>query len=308
MLIDNSYYGHAAVLADSCGLSSSPPIWGYLQHGVTLGAPFNGYSMLERLPKLVWGEPAAQLCRQQGRRRVAPIGAPALYLLDALQRNGVARRAAATGTIVYPFHGWERGAAIGSHPDFATEIAQREVGPVTVCLHWNEAQDESVVEAYASQGFRVVCNGSRNFVGFLRAQVDELTRHRRFVTNRVGTGLFYASILRLEVDLYGEAFSIGAASESTTSLPAILKRWPELESLAEHQAEFRLRARTELGADLLLEPSELRALLGWNLPRRLAGPVVRSLVLARRRIKGLRRPEDPVVSARVLAHRAHNST
>ena len=171
MLIDNAFYGHSAALAEYCELPRPWPIWGYLQHGVTTVDPFAGYKMSDRLPKLVWGEPAAQLCRRNHRRNVVAIGAPMLYL--DRHRTGsrpTTEHPDGAGTIVYPFHGWEREEVVGSHEQFAKEIDEREPGSVTICLYWNEARAPSVVDAYARRGFRVICNGSRNYIGFLEAQ------------------------------------------------------------------------------------------------------------------------------------------
>lgn len=299
MLIDNAYYGHAAALAAHCGLRSTPPIWGYLQHGVTIGAPFDGYRMSNLLPKLVWGEPAAERCRRRGDRRVVVIGAPMLYLAADTPPD----RASADplGTIVFPFHGWEEADIVGRHDRFAEQIDEHESGPVTVCLYWKEAADPSVVESYAGRGFRVICNGSRSNPGFLTAQLSEMRHHRRFVTNRVGSSVFYAATLGLEVDLYGSSFGLGTAAEAEQARLLSNLRWPELASRSIDQEAFRQAARRELGANSLLEGHELRRVLGWTPVRRSTTPLVHGMIAARRHIRRLRPNDGEVMPAQLLA-------
>ena len=90
------------------------------------------------------------------------------------------------GTIFYPFHSWDKQAVIGDHRELADEIAATEDGPITVCLYWIEFRDAKIRRFYADRGFRVISHGyrgdrtKRGSVQFLRRQLTELRKHRRW--------------------------------------------------------------------------------------------------------------------------------
>lgn len=289
MLNDNAYYGHAAVLAEHCGISGrTPPIWGYLQHGVDADIPFTGYDLKASLPTLVWGEPSGRLCSGEGRENVVVVGAPMAYLWTAAQGSTVSTPVPAAGrTIVYPFHSWERNEIDAPHAAFADEIAERERGDVTVCLYWREAQDPAIVEAYASRGFRVICHGDRYNRRFLHDQHRELLRHDRFATNQISTATFYAALHGLGVDLYGPQFLDREPGPDGQTDVGWDVRWPGVFQAPIDQEEVRSLALDELGLARLRSPEELTEILGWGRFRRAIAPAVRWSVAARRKAKGL---------------------
>lgn len=290
MLNDNAYYGHAAVLAEHCGISGpTPPIWGYLQHGVDADVPFTGYQLKASMPTLVWGEPSGRLCTAEGRENVVVVGAPMAYLWAAA-RDAPESREPLPGkdrTIVYPFHSWERNELDAPHAAFADEIAEREPGDVTVCLYWREAEDPGIVDAYGSRGFRVICHGDRYNRRFLHDQRRELLLHDRFVTNQISTATFYAGLHGLDVDLYGPQFADRVPGPDGQTAPSWDERWPGVFEGPIDQEEVRSLAFDELGAGGLRSPEELIDILGWGRFRRAIAPAVRWSVAARRKAKGL---------------------
>ena len=103
------------------------------------------------------------------------MGAPFAYL--ARLEGGRAKEARPRSTIAYPSHGWERDDVHGSHPALAAALAERETGPVTVCLYWREYDQAAVRRVYEGAGFRVICHGYRDDPHFTRRQHDELLNH-----------------------------------------------------------------------------------------------------------------------------------
>lgn len=274
---DNLFYGHSRALSEYAGEGPNPPvIWGHIQHG---WAPGHGLALKPRLvgwlPKLVYSEANAAAARAAGIGPVVPIGAPFCYLAAQEDR---ARPAPPRSTIAYPFHGWERDDVRGSHRELARSLAEREQGPVTVCLYWREYDQPDVRRIYEDAGFRVVTHGYREDSLFLRRLHDELLQHDRLVTNRVATALWYGGLLGREIEVYGPVFSI-ISPEEASSFDAMQRgRWPELFSGPMDPVKARALAASELGAANVRVPQELREVLGWTGRKRRVGSLARAAV------------------------------
>jgi hypothetical protein len=195
----NHWYGHAHVLARYAGLAEVPRIWGYLQHGWNIHDGFAvGTHFAPGFPKYVWSDAPHRRGWSVGLRNYLVIGSPWAYLLDVEnQKKWESQQHPREGTIVYPFHGWEQQSIIGSHDGYVEELKQTETGPITVCLYWNEYRDLSVRRSYERAGLRVISHGYRGNMwqgtdtDFLDKQLAELRSHRRVVSNRLGSALFY---------------------------------------------------------------------------------------------------------------------
>ncbi|MGH9226788.1 MAG: hypothetical protein ACRD2W_24055 [Acidimicrobiales bacterium] len=266
---DNAFYGHKRVLAEYAGLGSRPPaIRGHVQHGWT---PSTGLSQPARLvswlPKFVWSASNRKAAEERGIRTVEAIGAPFCYL-DAMAPTEVSAPTAPRSTIYYPHHGWEWDELLGSHRDVIAAIRDREEGPVTVCLYWNEFDQPTVRRLYEDAGFRVICHGYRHEALFLIRQRDELLRHDRVASNRLGTALWYGGYLGRAVKLYGPTMSAENEAEGRAFDQYSRARWPELFDGGADGLTARDMAADELGAAFVLPPDELREILGWT-PRKL---------------------------------------
>ncbi len=268
---DNAFYGHNRVLADYAGMSpDAPPIRGHVQHGWTPGTGLSEPARLVSwLPKLVWSASNRKVAEERGIRPLEAIGAPFCYL-DAASTYPAAGVAAPRATIYYPFHGWEREAVHGSHHDLAAAIREREAGPVTVCLYWQEFDQLAVRRLYVEAGFRVICHGYRNDALFLARQRDELLRHDRVASNRVGTALWYGGYLGRSIEVYGPPMSVQSAAEARAFDSFSRARWPQLHDGGVAGATARDLAAEELGAAFVMPPDELRRVLGWDSSRRRA--------------------------------------
>lgn len=280
----NHFYGHARVLAEACGLEGDPPIWGLLQHGWNPDHGIRDTSWLPAwFPKLVWGRRALELALADGTPHVRGIGAPFLYLRDLSPPPKPA--AEAEGTLVFPYHGWEEQPGARNDHLLAERIAERETGPVTVSLYWFDHGRPEVRDAYESRGFRTITFGRREEPDFIRRQLDEIGRHRRVVTNRVSTAIWYAGSVAREIEVYGPVFGADSAEEAEAFARIQRERWPELTTGPVTGADAVALGEDELGGDLLLDRDALVAALGWSPARRVASTVARTGIRARSAVR-----------------------
>ena len=271
----NYYYGHAHVLAEYCALPEPlhpPRIQGYLQHGWNIGdglAP--GVPFVEGSPLLVWSEQVRRRAWSQGRRDAVVVGSPFAYLLEM---EPIATDHAREGTIFYPFHGWEGQEVMGDHRRLIAELKAHESGPVTVCLYWNEHRVKAIRRLYEKAGFRVICHGYRGFWwrdhdrDFLVRQLAELRRHKRVVSNRLCSAIWYGLLAGCQGAVYGDPMVLDNADPTFGGEPRLRRQWPEVYGHDPDETAARQIARAELGADELACPEELRTLLGWPVAER----------------------------------------
>lgn len=270
----NHWYGHAHILAEYCGFDPAdpPPIRGVIQHGWTFVHGL-GYGHINdrSFTKLVWND----RCRRRGQvigwRDFAVIGAPFNYLVDLKKEE--APQVEPKGTIFYPFHGTvDYETVAGRHDELIEHVRSVETGPVTACLYYVEYDDPEIRKHYEDAGFRVITHGRRGnqWKGtdrlFLHRQLAELKRHRRIISNRLTTAVFYGASVGLDAGVYGDPMQfVGGKSgfDGTHLLDAL---YPEM--VGEHldMDAVRETTRLELGTDYLLSPDELRYTLGWDEP------------------------------------------
>ena len=265
----NHFYGHAHVLAEYCGLDAEHPprIDGYVQHGWNVvdglgeGTPY-----LPGTPIFVWSERTRRRAWSMGRRQAAVVGAPFLYLLRMTEPAAPER----TGTIWYPFHGWEGAYVKGDHQRLIAEIAATEPGPITFCLYWHEFRNDRIRAAYEKAG-RVICHGYRGHqwrdtdTRFLHHQLTELRAHQRVASNRLSSAIFYGVAAGCEPAVYGDPMHLEREDRATAE--RIRRQWPELHGERPEPAAARESALAELGDGYLASPGELRAMLGWTADR-----------------------------------------
>lgn len=266
----NHWYGHAHILAEYCGLDpeAPPPIRGVLQHGWTFVHGFGyGHAADLSLTKLVWSD----VCRRRGHaigwRNFAVIGAPFLYLDRFLPDPGGPRE----GTIWYPFHGTKEYEKVnGSHYELIETIRAHEDGPVTVCLYYVEYDDPEVRSIYERAGFRVICHGYRGAQWqdtdrfFLFKQLAELRRHRKVASNRLTTAVMYGLAVGCDAGVYGDPMDVAGVKDGYNGTDLLEPWFPELFGAELDNEAARAIARRELGADALMDPTELQYVLGWR--------------------------------------------
>ncbi|MDP9797799.1 hypothetical protein J2S43_006311 [Catenuloplanes nepalensis] len=282
----NHFYGHAHVLARYCGLDDANPprIAGYLQHGWNIGDGLGeGTRLVAGRPTFAWSEATARRARLAGRPAVV-IGAPFAYLIAHAERVLAAERPRLappelsapppgdmrrTGTIWYPFHGWEKQKVRGDHDALIDAIRSVETEPVTVCLYWQDHDDRRVRGRYERAGFRVICHGRRGLKWrgtdprFLDRQLAELRGHRRVASNRLSTAIFHGIAAGCEPAVYGDPMTLTGEDPRYGGHARVRRQWSALHGERIDPRTAREAARTELGLDHLAGPDELRDLLGW---------------------------------------------
>lgn len=265
----NHFYGHAGVLGAWCGLADPQPrVPGYLQHGWNIG---DGWELHARTaghdPLLVWSEQTRRRAWSLGRRNVFVLGAPWAYLLRMRPQAEPAER---TGTVWYPFHGWEKQEVIGDHQRLVDTIREVEREPVTVCLHWNEHTDGRVRAVYERAGFAVICHGRRGWdrrdgdPDFLDRQLATLRRHRRVAANRLSTAVLYGISAGCEAAVYGDPMTLAGEDDTMGGAERVRRQWAHLHGERVDPDVAQEAAHAELGLDHLACPEEMRELFGWT--------------------------------------------
>jgi hypothetical protein len=266
----NYYYGHAHLLARYCRLGEPmhpPRILGYYQHGWNIGdGQAAGVPYVFGSKMFVWSEQTRRRAWSQGRRNVIVTGAPFAYLVRMEPEPPDLHR---EGTLFYPFHGWEGQRVLGDHARLIDEVKSVETGPITVCLYWSEYQNRRIRRQYEQIGVRVICHGYRGFWWrdhdrtFLYRQLAELRRHRRVVSNRLSSAIWYGLLAGCEAAVYGDPMQLEDADPLFGGEPRIRQQWSQLYGYEVDRPMAYAMAREELGADLLAAPDELRHHLGW---------------------------------------------
>jgi hypothetical protein len=242
---------------------------GYLQHGWNV---LHGFGTRQPFhpgwPRFLWSDGPRRRGLAMDTQPSYVIGAPWNYLLALEEEPQSPQRR--TGTLWYPFHGWEHQKVIGDHDGLIEEIKEVETEPVTVCLYWLEYRQPDIKALYEEAGFRVISHGYRGLnrrntdPDFLRNQLGELRKHRRVASNRLSTAIFYGLSAGCEAAVYGDPMEIEKTSAIFGGVPRLHQLWPELHGAETDQHVAREIAAAELGSDFLAEPEELRELFRWQ--------------------------------------------
>lgn len=279
MDIQNHFYGHTAALAAYAGLARPRHVAGLIQHGWTTVPPipvnFGDFPDVERDGRrklLVWSHGSRAWDPAMSRRASFALGSPWTYLVS----TPAARRllagghgSVAKGTLIMPLHSTRIVQVRGDQGSLAREYLRTE-GPCTVCLHSEDIHKPDIVDSWLDAGHRVVTAGTRHDPDFLSRILALVLAADRVVANRLMTPVLYAASLGREVGVYGDPLSISTAE--IHGQDAIRSLWPELHGPTLDRAVTTELARTELGFQHLLEPDELRSVLGWS--RRSPGPAM----------------------------------
>jgi len=275
--IQNHFYGHTTALAAYAGLSRPRHVAGLIQHGWTTVPPipvnFGDFPDVEkggRRKLFVWSHASRAWDPAQSRRRSFALGSPWAYLVSTDAAKSLSAGAGdAKGTLIMPLHSTHIVEVRGDQGSLARDYLRTE-GPSTVCLHSADIHKPEIVDSWLDAGHRVVTAGPRHDPDFLSRILALVLASDRVVANRLMTPVLYAASLGRDVAVYGDPLSISGAE--IHGQDAIRSLWPELHGQSLDRSVTTELARTELGFQHLLEPAELRSVLGWS--RRSAGPAV----------------------------------
>lgn len=261
---ESRFYGHVNILAEYCGLKNQPWLNGYLQHGWTGTDGWGDYVGRRRVAhKYVWSKRVQDEILNGGGKNATVVGSPWLYLLK--QKNitlGNAKQK--SGTIAYPLHSQPWAPKQDTNQEYA-EYLKSTYGEVTVCLHWTDYETQKT--KYEKYGHKVITYGVGTpwIAGFdlkiLSKQLSALQSHSKFVSNAFQTSVFYALSLGLDVEFGGPAGWVKQIDHRGTYGRLGQEHWQNL-ALDKQQREIFWKA--ELGFNELLEPKELKEVLGWN--------------------------------------------
>jgi hypothetical protein len=278
----NHFYGHTAALAAYAGLSRPRHVAGLIQHGWTTVPPipvnFGDFPEVERGGRrklFVWSHSSRAWDPARAPRQSFALGAPWAYLVstEAVQRllagSTGSPGSCSGGTLIMPLHSTRIVEVRGDQGGLAQEYLRTE-GPSTVCLHFEDIHKPEIVGSWRDAGHRVVTAGPRHDPDFLARVLALVVASQRLVANRLMTPVLYAASLGRDVAVYGDPLSLSGAQ--THGQDAIRSLWPELHGRALDRRVTTDLARTELGFQHVLEPVELRAVLGWA--SRSAGPAL----------------------------------
>jgi hypothetical protein len=268
----NHWYGHVRILARYAGVpvegKPTPRMWGYLQHGWNVHDGFGARTPITPgMPRFVWAAGPRRRGWAAGNIGYEIIGSPWAYLLRLEPETEPVRR---EGTIVYPFHAFDKQPVRGDHLELADEIRATETGPVTVCLYYLEWRNPEIRNFYESQGFRVITHGYRgdrikpSNGKFLSKQLEELRKHRRVVSNRLSTALLYGASVGCNVGVYGDPMVIDNDHPVYGGIDRIRTLWPEMHQPDVPDAVSSAFAYEELGLRHVISPAELAEACGWT--------------------------------------------
>ena len=273
----NHFYGHSAVLAAWCGLARPRHVRGLVQHGWTSTSPVTavfadfprvgGAGSRRRL--VVWSHESRAWSPSNEARPTTAVGAPWCYLDQLAAAVGRAAGPAPVdgATVVLPVHGTRIMRLRGDQRALAASVREHE-GVVTACLHAEDCLDRDLVEAWTSAGHRLVTLGGRTDPAFLLRLHSLLSGAKRVVSNRLSTAILYAASIDRHVAVHLDPMVHGY--EPQEQLEHNRVTWPELHGAHTDPALAGPLARAELGAGVLMDPAELRGVLGWD--RRRPGP------------------------------------
>ncbi len=267
----NHFYGHSAVLAAWCGIGRPRHIAGLVQHGWTSTSPvtavFADFPRVgmpgSRRRLVVWSHESRAWSPTDEPRPTTAVGAPWHYLDQLAARVGRAAGPAPDDgpTVMLPVHGTRIMRLRGDQRALASSVRESE-GVVTACLHSEDCLDADLVDAWASAGHRLVTLGRRTDPAFLLRLHSLLTGAKRVVSNRLSTAILYAASIDRDVAVHLDPMVHGY--EPAEQLAHNQATWPELHGERTDPVRAAALARAELGADALLGPAELRAVLGWD--------------------------------------------
>lgn len=276
----NHFYGHAHIFSDYVRIPFPPMMWGYLQHGWNIHDGFAvGTTFVPGTPLFVWSDAVERRGWSMGQRNYVVIGAAWAYLLELAKREKtripIAARPAdedRSGTIFYPFHGWEGQEVVGDHTRMLAQLREVEEGPLTVCLYWTEHRNPDIRRVYEEGGCRVITHGMRGFgyrgtdQAFLYKQYAELTAHRRVVSNRLSSAILYGASVGCDVGVYGDPMVLDSEHSIYGGVERQRRAWPEMHREFVPRDLAQQLAYDELGLRHVKTPEEIMRAFRWTRP------------------------------------------
>jgi hypothetical protein len=287
-------YGHRELLLDYMGLDHKYVFEGIFQHGIWQYGISDGdqsysdgktpyFRLGQRLPLFVFSRSARKYLESHGTKNCFAIGAPWIYLLDRIQPNLMAK--SKESYIVFPQH------SIIEYEINMDEVEiQRKIdtwrkiangAEVKVCLYWVDYLNPLWHKVARQKEIELLTAG----IGRTNPPNEVFSSRLHFLTNifnilqgsthcifeELGSGLFYASSMGLNVGIFGNSeLSLNSNSQlrlaklktiSTAQHSWVLKKMPQVSNRFAQPHEILPIINEMLGVVDKLSPSELRSLL-----------------------------------------------
>jgi hypothetical protein len=293
----NSYYGHNAILARYVGLRKPPPILGYLLHGWHSWFPWepDAEDIVKTVPRgipiLVWRKVDERKLREAGAAKVIAIGSPFLYLLTV---RGEAILPETRSLVTFPLHTQLSATVKDVWSEYTSYLESLdEFDRITVCLYPEDYERREVRSYFERGGFAIAMNGRRDDPHFLDRFYDLVSNHSEVTSNRITTALVYGAAMGRRAFLGGPVPGITVHEtagpiddEGRQAARFQRENFPDLIDGVNSTAA-RGFGWSQLGGDCLRSPEELRRILGWSGPKRVAGHALGIAAEVRRRVKAL---------------------
>ncbi len=159
---------------------------------------------------------------------------------------------------------------LGDHGRIVASINEHETGPITVCLYWNEFENEAIRKVYEDAGFRVITHGYRGLhwrktdEDFLLKQLKEIRKHKRVASNRLSSAVLYGASIGLQPGVYGDPMLLENEHPSFGGQARIKRLWPEMNQAYVPLDQAKAFTDLELGVDHVARPEEIREMFRWN--------------------------------------------
>jgi hypothetical protein len=293
MFADQFVYGHREILLKYSGLDYSNQIIGVLQHGIY----FPGEELDFLTPRFIGGRKTKryvfskkyqQIALSLGHKNVYPIGAPWLYLKLGLDSTQTFLPPEKKSVLIMPSHSQT---ALPDNTSTKAKLGRAKlfrdaIGPMdaTVCLHPVDFLDPNARMAFTEYGFEVTCIGgtpglawspSGGRVTALSYLYKLMKQHTHYLTDTVGTSLFYAINIGMRVGIFPEIRNLVNYSpleagvykdEETKQLDYDfgIGHFANAINQFTPSSEFIEITNQMLGADCLLGPMELKEVLDYR--------------------------------------------
>ncbi len=269
---ENRVYGNLAILNHFAGVSNKQ-IRGRLQHGWPAHSPHDLYYKNDLLPTYVWSEESENAAMNLGWRNFTSIGAPWLYLLQILERDGWQispnEKSSQPGNSlwVYGRHVIGTQSSVSEDLFHFLEKANLEAAPGDFCLLYFEDFDSlSFAEKSQFENLRIVTLGQRSSSFISDSHLVRLFHILKSVSqvriDHPSSLVLYALSLDIRISWmqnsnWQKAVDV-ARETNNNNLEKLLL------SSTNNSLQYKSYALMKLGSTSLKSEAELRRILLWD--------------------------------------------
>jgi len=292
MFAEQFVYGHREILLKHAGLDYSNQIIGVIQHGMYYSGQLNYQTPRfiggKKTKLYVFSKSDQEIAESLGHKHVHAIGAPWLYLRNSLESSRAFPTQREESVLIMPYHSQS---AVPDVSNLDTKLARAKafrdaIGSMrsTVCLHPVDFLDPTARTAFREYGFNVTCIGSTAGLAWSPSggRVTALTtlhslmsQHTHYLTDSVGTSLFYAVNMGMEIGIFPKIRGLIELNQMVQGVYSDeIDKQLNYDYIDDHfsnakdrfvsSAEFMQITNQILGTDSLLDPKALKEVLDYR--------------------------------------------